>query len=126
MNFRIPPDTSDYHCLFLQITIYLSLLFVLLNAPELPIAITAFTITSDWGSIGTEGPLHCVLDVQGFPSQPFTSRMFQQAFKASCIIPNNYQELGTQYILKQQKVDGNFSETNIESLSMETMDAMDA
>ena len=51
MNFRIPPDTSDYHCnLFLQIMIYLLLLFVLFNAPELPIAITAFPITSDWVS----------------------------------------------------------------------------
>jgi len=105
---------------------YLLLLFVLFNAPELPIAITAFTITSYWGSIGNEGPLHCVRAVEGFPSQPFSSRMFQQTFKASCIIPNNYQELGTQYVLKQQKVDRHLSETNIESLSMETIDAMDA
>jgi len=52
--------------------------------------------------------------------------MFQQAFKDSCIIRNNYQELGTQYALKQQKVDGHFSEANIESLSTETIDAMDA
>lgn len=111
---------------FLRITIYLSLLFILFNAAEFPVAITAFTITSDWGSIETEGPLHCVLDVQGFPSQPFSSGTFQHAFKASCVVANKYLELGTQYVLKQQKVDGNFSETDIESLSTESIDAMDA
>lgn len=97
------------------------------HAAEFPVAITAFAITSDWSSIKTEGPLHCVLDVRGFPAEPFSSGTFQHAFKASCIVPNKYLELGTKYVLKQQRIEGQINEeTSIESLSTEAIDTMDA
>ena len=63
--------------------------FILFYAAEFPVAVTAFTISSVWKAIETQGPLHCVLDVEGFPMQPFSSGAFQNAFKASCVVPNN-------------------------------------
>ena len=90
--------------------------------------ITAFKITSDWSSIETEGPFHCVLDVKGFPGEPFSSGTFQHAFKACCIVPNKYLELRTKYVLKQQIIVGEplGQTTDIEGLSAEAIDAMDA
>ena len=42
------------------------------------------------------------------------------AFKATCVVPNKYLELGRNYILKQQRIDGHLDEfTNIDSLSPE-------
>lgn len=88
-------------------------------------AITSFTIASDWGSIETEGPLHCVLDVQGFPAQPFGSGTFQNAFKATCIVPNKFVDLSGRYVLKQQKLEGPLTTEAVEGLSSEDMDLMD-
>ena len=88
-------------------------------------AITSFTIASDWGSIETEGPLHYVLDVQGFPAQPFGSRNFQNAFKATCIVPNKFLDLSGRYVLKQQKLEGPLTTEAVEDLSSEDMDLMD-
>lgn len=102
------------------------MLFVFLHSAEFPVAITAFKITGGWGSIETEGPLHCVLDVKGYPAEPFSSGTFQNAFKASCIAPNKFLELGTKYVLKQQKIEGQINETNIETLIPEEIDAIDA
>ena len=73
-----------------------------------------------------EGPFHCVLDVKGFPAKPFSSGTFLNAFKADCIVPNKYLELGKKYVLKHQIFVGQLSDTtNIEGLSDE-IDAMDA
>ena len=95
-------------------------------ASEIPVAITAFNITSNWGSIETEGPLHCVLDVSGYPAEPFSYGTFQNAFKATCMVPNKYLELGIKYILKQQRIDGHFLEgTIIDSLAPEEIDSID-
>ena len=95
-------------------------------ASEIPVAITAFNITSNWGSIETEGPLHCVLDVSGYPAEPFSYGTFQNAFKATCMVPNKYLELRTKYILKQQRIDGHILEgTIIDSLSPEEIDSID-
>ena len=47
------------------------------------------------------------------------------AFKATCVVPNKYLELGRNYILKQQRIDGHLDEfTNIDSLSPEEIDRM--
>ena len=101
------------------------MLFVSFHAEEFPVAITAFNITSDWSSIETEGPVHHVLDVKGFPAEPFSSKQFQTA-KAECIVPNKYLELGTKYILKKQIIVGQLSDTtNVEGISSDEMDAMD-
>ena len=106
---------------------WLPLLFDLFHAAEIPVAITAFNITSDWGSIKTEGPLHCVVDVSGYPAEPFSYGTFQYAFKATCMVPNKYLELGTNYILKRQRIDGHLDEgTNIDTLSPEEIDNIDA
>lgn len=103
------------------------MLFVSFHAAEFLVAITAFNISSDWSSIETEGPFHCVLDVKGFPAEPFSSGTFQNAFKADCVVPNKYLELGTKYVLKQQIIVGQLSDTsNIEGLSSDEIDAMDA
>ena len=79
-------------------------------------AITSFIIASDWGSIETEGPLHCVLDVQGFPAQPFGSGTFQNAVKATCIVPNKFLDLSGRYVLKQQKLEGPLTTEAVEGL----------
>ncbi|CAH3188607.1 unnamed protein product [Porites evermanni] len=92
---------------------------------ELPVAITSFTMASDWGSIETEGPLHCVLDVQGFPAQPFGSGTFQNAFKATCIVPNKFLDFSGRYVLKQQKLEGPLTTEAVDGLSSEDMDLMD-
>lgn len=48
------------------------------------------------------------------------------AFKATCVVPNKYLELGRNYILKQQRIDGHLDEfTNIDSLSLEEIDSID-
>ena len=48
------------------------------------------------------------------------------AFKATCVVPNKYLELGRNYILKQQRIDGHLDEfTNIDSLSPEKIDSID-
>ena len=73
-----------------------------LHVVELLVVILSFTIASDWGSIETEGPLHCVLDVQGFPAQPFGSGTFQNAFKATCIEPNKFLDLAGRYVLQEK------------------------
>ena len=73
-----------------------------LHVVELLVVILSFTIASDWGSIETEGPLHCVLDVQGFPAQPFGSGTFQSAFKATCIEPNKFLDLAGRYVLQEK------------------------
>ena len=101
------------------------LIFFLLHVVELPVAITSLTIASNWGCIKTEGPLHCVLDVQGFPAQPFGSGTFQNAFKATCIVPNKFLDLSGRYVLKQQKLEGPLTTEAVEGLSSEDMDLMD-
>ena len=42
------------------------------------------------------------------------------------MVPNKYLELGTKYILKQQRIDGHLHEgTNIDSVSPEEIDSID-
>ena len=134
MNCRILPDlrlmyTSDLPApvyFFKLRYIHCCCLSSMLHSAEFPVAITAFKITSGWGSIETEGPLHCVLDVKGYPAEPFSYGTFQNAFKAFCVVPNKFLELGTKYVLKQQKIEGQIVEANIDSLFTEDIDAIDA
>lgn len=68
------------------------------------------------------------MDVQGFPEAPFSSGTFQNAFKAACVVPNKYLELGANYVLKQQKIEERIlqGEINIDSLSAVEIDSIDA
>ena len=109
--------SSNYH--------FLTGIIFFLHVVELPVAITSFKIASDWGYIETEGPLHCVLDVEGFPGQPFGSGTFQNVFKASCIVPNKFLDLTGRYVLKQQRLECPLTTEAVESLSTEDMDQMD-
>ena len=96
-------------------------------AAEIPVVITAFNTTSNWGSIETEGPLHCVVDVNGYLAEPFSYGTFQFALKVTVLVPNKYLELGTKYILKQQRINGHLQEgINMDSLSPEEIDSIDA
>ena len=42
------------------------------DATEFKVEGTAFQISSTWSAIQTEGPLHCVLNIDGFPGVPFS------------------------------------------------------
>lgn len=87
----------------------------------------AYTILSDWRLLETEGPQHCVVDVEGFPTQPFSSGAFQNAFKAAGVVPNKFLNATRNYILKQQKIeDSLYPEMNVESPSADTLDSLDA
>jgi len=67
-----------------------------------------------------------VVDVSNYPVEPFSYGTFQFAFKATCMVPNKYLELGINYILKQQRIDGHLDEgTNINSLAREEIDDID-
>ena len=98
------------------------------NSTEFPAQITAFKISGDWGAIETDGPLHCVLNIEGFPAVPFSAGTFQLAFKASSVLQNKYLDAKTQYVVKQHKLDScGLSETlEIDNLSAEAKDDVDA
>ena len=60
------------------------------------------------------GLLHCVVDVSSYLAEPFSYGMLQYAFEATLMVQNKYLELGTNCILKQQRIDGHLIEgTNI-------------
>lgn len=88
---------------------------------------TAFQISNDWSHIETDGPFHCVLCMDGFPSLPFSSGTFQHAFKASCVGADKYLDVHTSYILKQHKLDslGLSASSNMDNLSPEDIDMVD-
>ena len=64
-----------------------------------------YLVTDDWCSIKAEGPEHTVIEIEGFPDNPFDSgSSFQVAFKAKRITPCRFLA-GTEFIFKQHNID---------------------
>lgn len=63
-----------------------------------------YLVADDWSSIKVEGPEHTVIEIEGFPDDPFDSGTFQVAFKAKRIAPCRFLT-GTEFVFKQPKSD---------------------
>ena len=63
-----------------------------------------YLVTDDWCSIKVEGPEHTVIEIEGFPDNPFASGSFQVAFKAKRITPCRFLT-GIEFVFKQHNID---------------------
>ncbi|XP_074632748.1 alpha-protein kinase 1-like [Acropora palmata] len=71
---------------------------------RIPVEVYQYLVTDDWCSIKVEGPEHTVIEIEGFPDNPFASGSFQVAFKAKRITPCRFLT-GTEFIFKQHNID---------------------
>ena len=63
-----------------------------------------YLVSDDWCSIKVEGPEHTIIEIEGFPDNPFACGSFQVAFKAKTITPCKFL-LDNDFIFKQHNID---------------------
>lgn len=69
----------------------------------IPVEVYQFRVADDLRSIEREGPEYTVIEIEGFPDNPFASGTFQNAFKAKMLTPCRFLP-GTDFVFKQHNI----------------------